>query len=82
MPWDRTRRGSRSSPTEDLKKKTIPTLVLHDDDDQIVPIAAAGLRSAKVAPDAQLKVYKGYPHGFFTVHHEQANADMLAFFKS
>jgi non-heme chloroperoxidase len=65
--------------TEDLKQITVPTLVMHGDDDQIVPIDAAGRSSAKILKNATLKVYKGYPHGMPTTHHEQINTDMLAF---
>jgi non-heme chloroperoxidase len=65
--------------TEDLKKMTVPTLVIHGDDDQIVPIGAAGLRSATIVPDARLKVYPGAPHGLPWTHRDQFNADLLAF---
>ncbi len=68
--------------TEDLKKIDVPTLVMHGDDDQIVPIAAAGLMSAKIVKGAQLKVYPGYPHGMCATQADQINADLLAFFKS
>lgn len=65
--------------TEDLKKFTIPTLILHGDDDQIVPIGAAGLASAKLIPHAVLRVYPGAPHGITDTHREQLSADLLAF---
>jgi non-heme chloroperoxidase len=52
---------------------------MHGDDDQIVPIGAAGLMSAKILKNATLKVYPGYPHGMATTHSEQINADLLAF---
>jgi non-heme chloroperoxidase len=65
--------------TEDLKKMTVPTLVVHGDDDQIVPIAASGKRSAAIAPRATLKVYPGAPHGLPITHQDQLNADLLAF---
>jgi len=68
--------------TEDLKKMTIPTLVVHGDDDQIVPIDAAGRRSAEIAPNATLKVYPGAPHGLPISHQDQLNADLLAFIRS
>jgi non-heme chloroperoxidase len=68
--------------TEDLKKIGIPTLVLHGDDDQIVPIADSALLSAKLLPNATLKVYPGLPHGMCTTHAEVINPDLLAFFKS
>lgn len=67
--------------TEDLKKIDKPTLIAHGDDDQIVPIGAAGLKSAKIVPGAQLKVYPGAPHGLATTHQDQFNADLLAFIK-
>jgi non-heme chloroperoxidase len=65
--------------SEDLKKFDIPTLVLHGDDDQIVPIGAAGLASAKLVENAMLKVYSGAPHGLTDTHKEQLNVDLLAF---
>jgi len=68
--------------TEDLKRIDVPTLVLHGDDDQIVPIGAAGLRSSKLVKNAILKIYKGAPHGLPETHKEQLNADLLAFLKS
>ena len=68
--------------TEDLKKMTIPTLIIHGTDDQIVPIAAAGRRSAEIAPNATLKEYPGAPHGLPTTHQDQLNADLLAFIRS
>jgi non-heme chloroperoxidase len=67
--------------TEDLQKIDIPVLVMHGDDDQIVPIAAAGLRSAKILKNATLKVYPGYPHGMPATNADQINADLLTFFK-
>jgi non-heme chloroperoxidase len=68
--------------TEDLKKMTIPTLVIHGDDDQIVPIGNAGLLSAKIIPNATLKVYEGAPHGLTATHQDRLNADLLAFARS
>lgn len=68
--------------TEDLKKFDIPTLVVHGDDDQIVPIAAAALCSAKLVKNATLKIYQGAPHGLTDTHKDQLNADLLAFLKS
>ena len=65
--------------TDDLKKFDVPTLVIHGDDDQIVPINIAGLRSAKMIKGATLKVYKGAPHGLMTTHQEQFNNDLLEF---
>jgi len=57
----------------------VPTLILHGDDDQIVPIGAAGLMSAKIVKNATLKVYPGFPHGMPTTHADQINADLLTF---
>jgi non-heme chloroperoxidase len=73
---------SETDLTEDLKKIDVPTLVLHGDDDQIVPIGASALLSAKLIKNATLKVYKGAPHGMCTTHKDQINADLLAFFKA
>ena len=67
---------------EDLKKIDIPTLVMHGDDDQIVPIADSGLLTAKLVKGAQLKVYKGLAHGMAITHHEQINPDLLSFIRS
>ena len=67
--------------TADLKKIDIPVLVLHGEDDQIVPIDAAGRSSAKILKNATLKTYPGYPHGMPATHADQINADLLAFFK-
>jgi non-heme chloroperoxidase len=65
--------------TEDLEKFDTPTLVIHGDDDQIVPIDAAGRSSARLIKKATLKVYTGAPHGITDTHKEQLNADLLAF---
>ncbi len=65
--------------TEDLKRFDVPTLIIHGDDDQIVPIDAAGRASAKLVPGATLKVYPGAPHGLTDTHKDQLNADLLAF---
>ena len=65
--------------TEDLKKFDVPTLILHGDDDQIVPIDAAGRLSAKIVKDATLKVYPGAPHGMCVTEADKVNADLLAF---
>jgi non-heme chloroperoxidase len=64
---------------EDLKKFDVPTLVIHGDDDQIVPINVGGLRSSKMIKGATLNVYKGAPHGLMTTHQQQFNADLLKF---
>jgi non-heme chloroperoxidase len=65
--------------TEDLKKIDVPTLILHGDDDQIVPLATSAARSAKLIPDAVLKIYSGAPHGLCSTHKETINVDLLAF---
>jgi non-heme chloroperoxidase len=70
---------SETDQTEDLKKIDVPTLILHGDDDQIVPIADAALLSAKLVKGATLKVYNGAPHGMCTTHKDAVNADLLAF---
>jgi non-heme chloroperoxidase len=72
---------SQTDFTEDLKKFTVPTLVMHGDDDQIVPYADAGVLSAKLVKGAILKIYKGFPHGMPTTNADQINADLLAFCK-
>ena len=68
--------------TEDLRKIDIPLLIMHGDDDQIVPIAASALLSSKLAPRATLKVYPGLPHGMATTHPQIINRDLLAFIQS
>jgi non-heme chloroperoxidase len=73
---------SETDMTEDLKKIDVPTLILHGDDDQIVPIGASALASAKLVKQATLKVYPGAPHGLTDTHKEQLNADLLAFLKA
>src|SRR3984893_11139434 len=79
--YDCIKAFSETDFTEDLKKIDIPVLVMHGDDDQIVPIAAAGLMSAKILKKATLKVYPGFPHGMPTTNADQINADLLAFCK-
>jgi non-heme chloroperoxidase len=79
--YDCIKAFSETDFTEDLKKIDIPVLVMHGDDDQIVPIAAASLLSAKILKNATLKVYPGYPHGMPATNPDVINADLLAFFK-
>jgi non-heme chloroperoxidase len=67
--------------TEDLKAIRVPTLILHGDDDQIVPIADSSLLSAKLVRNASLKVYPGLPHGMCTTDPDKINPDLLAFIK-
>ncbi len=68
--------------TGDLKQFEVPTLIVHGDDDQIVPIDAAGRAAAKLVPHATLKVYAGAPHGLADTHKQQLNLDLLAFVRS
>lgn len=70
---------SQTDFTEDLKKITVPVLVMHGDDDQIVPYENSGPLSARLLPNGTLKTYKGFPHGMPTTHAETINADLLAF---
>ena len=79
--YDGIKAFSETDFTEDLKKIEIPVLVMHGDDDQIVPIVAAGPLSAKLLKHATLKVYPGFPHGMPATNADQINADLLAFFK-
>ncbi|OBK80403.1 alpha/beta hydrolase [Mycobacterium sp. 1164985.4] len=73
---------SQTDFTEDLKTITIPVLVMHGDDDQIVPYEDSGLLSAKLLPNGTLKTYPGYPHGAFVTHHDVVNPDLLEFIRS
>ena len=68
--------------TKDLEKFDVPTLILHGDDDQIVPIGASALLSSKIIKDAMLKIYPGAPHGMCSTLKDQVNEDLLAFFKT
>jgi non-heme chloroperoxidase len=77
--YDCIKAFSETDFTEDLKKFDVPTLVMHGDDDQVVPIAAAGLMSAKIVKGATLKVCPGFPHGMPTTNAAQINGDLLAF---
>ena len=72
---------SETDTTEDLKKFDVPTLIMHGDDDQIVPIGASAMLSCNLVKGARLKVYKGAPHGMCTTLKDQVNEDLLAFFK-
>ncbi len=72
---------SETDLTEDLKKFDVPTLVLHGDDDQIVPIGASALLSSKIIKNATLKIFKGAPHGMCTTLKDEVNAELLAFIK-
>ena len=79
--YDCIKAFSETDFTEDLKKITVPVLILHGDDDQIVPIADSAELSIKLVKNGTLKVYKGYPHGMCTTHPEVINEDLLAFIK-
>ena len=67
--------------TEDLKEFDVPTLIMHGDDDQIVPIGASALLSSKLVKGAILKIYPGAPHGMCSTHKDQVNTDLLSFIK-
>lgn len=79
--YDCIKAFSETDFTEDLKKIDVPVLILHGDDDQIVPIADSAELSIKLVKHGTLKVYKGYPHGMCTTHADVINADLLAFIK-
>ncbi len=73
---------SETDLTEDLKHFDVPTLIMHGDDDQIVPIADSALLSSKIVKNAILKVYPGFDHGMCQTHKDQINADLLEFVKT
>jgi len=72
---------SETDQHEDLKKVDVPTLVLHGDDDQVVPINVGGMKSSKLIKNATFKVYKGAPHGMCTTHKNEVNEDLYGFIK-
>ena len=80
--YDCIKAFSETDFTEDLKKFDVPTLVLHGDDDQIVPIGASAMLSSKIVKGAKLKVYPGAPHGMCTTLKDKVNEDLLAFIKA
>ncbi|MET3651310.1 alpha/beta fold hydrolase [Dyella japonica] len=80
--YDCIKAFSETDFTEDLKKIDKPALVLHGDDDQVVPYKDAGVLSAKLLKNATLKIYPGFPHGALTTHHDVINKDILEFLKS
>ncbi|RWM30958.1 alpha/beta hydrolase [Mesorhizobium sp.] len=80
--YDCIKAFSETDFTEDLKAIDVPVLVMHGDDDQIVPIADSALLAIKLLKKGELKVYKGFPHGMATTHADVINADLLAFFKA
>ena len=77
--YDCIKAFSETDFTEDLKRITVPTLIMHGDDDQVVPIADSALLAAKLLKNATLRVYQGYPHGMCTIHADVINRDLLAF---
>ncbi len=77
--YDCVKAFSETDFTADLKKFDVPTLIVHGDDDQIVPISAAARRSIELVKNATLKVYPGAPHGLMTTHRQQLNNDLLSF---
>jgi non-heme chloroperoxidase len=79
--YDCIKAFSETDFTEDLKQFDVPTLVIHGDDDQMVPIATSGLRSAALIRNARLTVYADAPHGLADTHTDQLNADLLAFLR-
>ena len=79
--YDGIKAFSETDQTEDLKAIIVPTLVLHGDDDQVVPIDDAGRLSVKLLKNGRLKVYPGYPHGMLTIHADVINPDLLAFIR-
>ena len=80
--YDCIRVFSETDLTEDLKRFDVPTLIVHGDDDQIVPIGDSAMLSSKLVPNAELKIYPGAPHGLTMTHKDHLNADLLAFLKA
>ncbi|SFI53417.1 alpha/beta fold hydrolase [Albimonas pacifica] len=80
--YDGIKAFSETDQTEDLKAISVPTLVLHGEDDQIVPIAASALKAVDLLPDGTLKTYPGFSHGMLAVNADVLNADILAFIES
>ncbi len=79
--YDCVKAFSETDLTSDLHKIDVPTLIVHGDDDQIVPIADSALLSSKIVKNASLKIYKGAPHGLTSTHKSEINADLLGFFQ-
>jgi non-heme chloroperoxidase len=80
--YDCVKAFSETDFTEDLKKFDVPTLIIHGDDDQIVPVGASAQLSSKLVKEAKLKIYKGAPHGLCSTHKNEVNADLLAFIRT
>jgi non-heme chloroperoxidase len=79
--YDCVKAFSETDQTEDLKNFAMPTLIIHGDDDQIVPIGASAMLSSKIVKNSTLKIYPGAPHGLTATHKDQVNADLLEFLK-
>jgi len=79
--YDCIKAFSETDFTEDLKKFDVPTLIIHGDDDQIVPIGASAMLSSKIVKGATLKVYPGAPHGMCSTLKDKVNAELLQFFQ-
>jgi non-heme chloroperoxidase len=79
--YDCVKAFSETDLTEDLKKIDVPTLIVHGDDDQIVPIGASAEKSAKLVRDSILKIYPGAPHGLFATHKDEFNSDLMDFIR-
>ncbi|MEH2554963.1 pimeloyl-ACP methyl ester carboxylesterase [Bradyrhizobium algeriense] len=77
--YDGIKAFSETDQTDDLKAITVPTLVLHGEDDQVVPIAASALKAVKLLPNNSLKTYPGFSHGMLTVNADVLNGDLLKF---
>ena len=80
--YDSIKAFSETDFSEDLKSITVPTLVLHGDDDQIVPVADSALLSAKLLKSSTLKIYEKLPHGMCTTHPDMINGELLSFIKA
>jgi non-heme chloroperoxidase len=80
--YDCVKAFSGTDLTEDLQRIDVPTLIVHGDDDQIVPIDASARRSVQLVKDATLKEYPGAPHGLFATHKDQFNTDLLDFIRA
>ena len=80
--FDCIRAFSETDQTDDLRRLDVPTLFVHGDDDQIVPLGASAQAAVKIAPKGQLKIYPDAPHGLTATHKDQVNRDLLLFLKS
>jgi non-heme chloroperoxidase len=80
--YDCIKAFSETDLTEDLKRIDVPTLIMHGDDDQIVPIGASAMLSSRIVKGSTLIVYPGAPHGLCSTHKDKVNADLLAFLQT